>query len=707
MALGAIINSSLSGILTSQEALRVTGNNITNVNTPGFARQAVRTEANVVGSLTSGVSIASIERVVDRFLDEAALRAASEATRFDAKSSLHDLLQSSLGTPDSDGSIGARINATFAALANLALDPSDAVARQSFLERLQGFAGEVSRIADEIQTLRADASRRIDNETGRANEALKQIFDTNRKIVEQTLRGGDVAALENQRQTAMNTLSEIIDIRLTRNADGSIDVSTGTGTQLVTRSFFGRLSHEQPAIVEPRSEFAPILLERIEPSSGLARGNPRTIDAEIRSGSLRGLLDMRDGDLVDMSVALGELAARVADEMNAEHNRSSAVPPPAALVGRATPFLATDPHNFAGTATFVVVDASGDVAASFTYDFGANPMATFSDVVTAVNTGLGGAGTLSLTGGVMRLEAAPPNSGVLIAEDDATASDRAGRSFSHFFGMNDLLEARSTGIFETGVAADDAHNIGAGGMLEFAVHDAFGREIARAVIDTGTTTTHQDILDAINDTTTGIGNFFTFALDAKGALVATPTSPTSNLGFALVNDSTDIGGTGVSYGAAFGIGEGRRAEAAIDFRLVDDTPGKAATLATARFDVGTMVGQPALAAGDQRGVLALQGLESKVISTRIAGQLAGQNRTLSTLGGAVMANFGLLADRAATSAEDSGALRVDVDFQRQSVSGVNLDEELSNLIIYQNSYNAAARMLATVQELFDTLLASV
>lgn len=706
MALGAIINSSLSGILTSQEALRVTGNNITNVNTPGFARQAVRTEANVVGSLTSGVSIASIERVVDRFLDEAALRAASEATRFDAKSSLHDLLQSSLGSPDGEGSVGARINATFAALANLALDPADAVARQSFLERLQGFAGEVSRIGAEIQTLRADASRRIDNETGRANEALKQIFDTNRKIVEQTLRGGDVAALENQRQSAMTTLSEIVDVRLTRNADGSIDVSTGTGTQLVTRSFFGRLSHEQPAIVEPQSDFAPILLERIEPSSGLPRGTPRAVDAEIRSGSLRGLLDMRDGDLVDMSVALGELAARVGDEFNAVHNRSSAVPPPALLEGRPTAFLATDPHNFTGRSTFVAVDAAGNVAASYTYDFSANPSATFGDVVTAVNAGLGGAATLSLNGGTMSFATATPGGGVLIAEGDAAPSDRAGRAFSHFFGMNDLLEARSTGLFETGVAGGDNHNIQPGGTLEFAVRDVSGREIARITVDAGATATHQEVLDALN-APGALGNFFTFALDAKGALAATPTSPTGNLSFDLVADSTDIGGTGVGFGAFFGVGEGRRAEAAIDFRLVDDTPGKAATLATARFDVGTMVGEPALASGDQRGVLAMQALETKVISTRIAGQLAGQNRTLSTLGGAVMANFGLLADRAATSAEDSDALRLDVDFQRQSISGVNLDEELSNLIIYQNSYNAAARMLASVQELFDTLLASV
>jgi flagellar hook-associated protein 1 FlgK len=41
---------------------------------------------------------------------------------------------------------------------------------------------------------------------------------------------------------------------------------------------------------------------------------------------------------------------------------------------------------------------------------------------------------------------------------------------------------------------------------------------------------------------------------------------------------------------------------------------------------------------------------------------------------------------------------------RDSVSGVNLDEEAANLIKYQQAYQAAARMMTTVSKLFDTLL---
>ena len=42
-----------------------------------------------------------------------------------------------------------------------------------------------------------------------------------------------------------------------------------------------------------------------------------------------------------------------------------------------------------------------------------------------------------------------------------------------------------------------------------------------------------------------------------------------------------------------------------------------------------------------------------------------------------------------------------------SISGVNLDEELANTIIYQNSYSASARIITVVSTLFDTLIQAV
>ena len=48
-------------------------------------------------------------------------------------------------------------------------------------------------------------------------------------------------------------------------------------------------------------------------------------------------------------------------------------------------------------------------------------------------------------------------------------------------------------------------------------------------------------------------------------------------------------------------------------------------------------------------------------------------------------------------------LSQEIAFRSQSISGVNLDEEMSNLVLYQNTYTATARIITVIQDLFDVL----
>lgn len=707
MSINSIISTSLTGLFTSQEALRITGANITNVNTPEFSRQRLALSSDVQSGVSVGVRIDEIERVVDRFLEVAVLSAKSDSGRYDAMLKIHDRLQTTLGRPDAETTLSARMNAVFGSLSSLALNPSDAVTRQQFLSVMQGYTEEVSRIGGTIQTLRGDASGEIESRIDNINEAIRTVFELNPKIRQQRAIGGETGGLENQRQVALGVISQNLDIRLIENGDGSVDVVTATGAQLVTRGNLSELSYQGPGQVGPETEFPPVRLFRVNPLSGERVGSPQEINGDILSGAIRGLIDMRDGQLVDLSVALGELSARVMDEFNAVHNLNSAVPPPALLEGKQTPYAgAADPHNFTGATSFAILDASNRVVAKTTYDFSANPAATLQDVITAVNAGLGGAGTLSLTGGVMSLSSANPANGVVIAEDPTNQSDRAGRGFSHFFGMNDLLTARSNGLFETGIKATDAHNFAAGETIEFKVSNPLGKEIVRATIDTTTSTNYADIIADLNDPA-GLGRFFAFTLEPDGSLSVEPKPDFLGYKLGVINDGTDSAGTGIGLTGIFGMGDRFRAEAAIDFRLGEKVPDNAGLLATARFDLTAPVGAVALALGDQRGAIALQQLENKVIKTADAGDLAAQSRTLSAFNGAVLGNFALASNRVSSTAETSQSLLTEIDQRRQAISGVNLDEELANLVIFQNSYNAAARILSSVQELYDALLNAV
>jgi flagellar hook-associated protein 1 FlgK len=49
-------------------------------------------------------------------------------------------------------------------------------------------------------------------------------------------------------------------------------------------------------------------------------------------------------------------------------------------------------------------------------------------------------------------------------------------------------------------------------------------------------------------------------------------------------------------------------------------------------------------------------------------------------------------------------LMVELENLRQSVMGVSLDEEMANMVQFQHSYNAAARMIQTMSEMLDTVI---
>ena len=84
--------------------------------------------------------------------------------------------------------------------------------------------------------------------------------------------------------------------------------------------------------------------------------------------------------------------------------------------------------------------------------------------------------------------------------------------------------------------------------------------------------------------------------------------------------------------------------------------------------------------------------------------LSATTATLAQYSANLLANLGLRALLVENAMEDNLALSEELTRKSSDISGVNLDEELGNMIIYQNAYSASARMLSTAKELFDTIL---
>ena len=700
--LNSILSTALSGMTATQQALRTTANNVTNVNTPGFAREKVEFQQTVSGGQTTGVSIGSITRVIDRFLEDAARQATADAEQFSAQTRTHDRLQSLLGRPDDNSSLAGKLDSLFAGLGDVALDPSAPARRQSALSSVTDFADEISRLSDQLQLLRADADARLVEDINKLNSLLKTVGELNPIIVREKALSVDIGGLEQQRANALNEISQLIDIRVNTNSDGSIRVVTSTGVTLLDSDRF-ELQFSPPGTVLANTNFSPIILNRVDSITGVADPNGKNLDSAIKGGSLRGLLDVRDVVLPDITLSVGEFAGKVIDKINGVHNDNVAVPPPNSLAGRNVGLLGTDAQSFTGKATFAVLAADGSLVNSLNFDFGAlAPGTTIDGAVAAINAGLGADATLTFAAGVMTLTATNSANGVLMTQDATTPSARAGRGFSHFFGMNDLMTSQVPSQFETGFTTTDNHGFTAGGSMQLDLRSPAGDIVATHTL-TISGTTFNDLLTDLNGPA-ALGGFATFGLDTNGALTFTPKPGFPGLRVTVASDGTQRGATGTTFSDLFGVGDSFRIEAARDVKLVDRIAMNSTQLALAKPDFTVAAGQPVVTVGDARGAFAFDDLVNQTVKFRAAGQINALSTTLGRYGATVLSNAALLGERAGDLQKNSAALKQEIETRISSASGVNMDEELANMVIFQNAFSAAARIVTTANDMFDTLL---
>jgi flagellar hook-associated protein 1 FlgK len=699
MSLNAILNSATSGLQTNQTALKITSNNIANVNTEGYHRRVADLGPRLTGGVLTGVRIDEVRRIADNFLAREATAALGQLGSAEVLAAYFERVQDLIGSLDANSSLDARISSAMTALTQLAVDPSSAPRRNSAIASLTAALNAISGMASNIQGLRQDANAQIVADVSRVNELIARIYELNKSIKVAVAMGDTATGLLDQRDNAVAELAKFVDIRTQEQTDGRVFVSLGDGTSLIT-DVSSELRYLGPTAVTAGTSFPPLELQRVDPESGNDIGQPTALEGRIRGGEMRGLIDMRDKALPDLAEQLGVVGAAFSDQLNAIHNDSAAVPAPASLTGRNTGLLAGDALNFTGNATIAIVDAQGALLQRL--DLNLAGIATVGDLVTAINGGLGGAGTASFTNGVLTISAAGGN-GVALLQDPAAPSARGGRGLSHFFGLNDLVTAASPSSFATGVAAGDAHGFTAAGVAEFVLRGSNGAILSTFNITVGGAS-FADIVTSLNTAAAGQA---TFALDASGNLTMTPTSPGARL--EVKNDTTARGATGVTLSQFFGMGTAARQNQAASLGVRSDIAADSSKMALAQLDLSatTVIGDTVLGVSDNRGALLLAAIGNATVAWPATGGLASGTMTLGDYVAQIMGAQSDLKNAADSERLFRSDISEEVAERRASIEGVNMDEELAAMMVFQQAYNASARLMTTVQQMYDTLLSVV
>lgn len=707
MSLSAIMQAGLTAMQASQTGMKVASQNIANANTAGYVRTEVSFSPLTNLGPGSGVEVSSVRRAADKFLATAAYIAQATNGAATARSDLLARAQSYFGDPTGDSSVFASFDEIWSAFSDLQVDPSSSLARDKVVTAIDTSLAAVGQTAANVQSLISEADERLGNAVEQAQSLMTRIADLNDEIRLTMRSGADPSGVENAQSALIDDLSKLMDVRVEARSDGGVFVRTSGGALLVGAKA------AQISYTPSGSAFATHGVISFNADLG-AQSN---LEPYISGGEIAGLLKARDEDLPALAEALGGFSGALADQLNKVHNENSSTPAIGSLTGRQTGLLATDALNFTGRATIGLTDGNGVLQQRFSVDFdavpptitGENPAAVYTlasntvgGLANALNAALGAAtpsGSASFTNGVLSLNVGS-GGGLVIQQDGANPSDRAGRGFSHFFGLNDLVSRPTPYFFEAGVSGTDAHGLNTGGGLTFQVKDASGRlAVERTVTVSGTT--WNDLIAALNTSGTGIGEFATVGLDANGRLTITPKN---GFQLAVTDDSTLRGGTGVSVSGLFGLNPqataGRAYEMAVNQTVADDPT----RLAVGKPDLTADIGQRIIELGDNRGAAALTGVRDASANFAAAGALGAQTTTLglyaSRLGGAA----GRMASEADHTAKGAAAVAAAAVDRRSEVESVSVDEELLRMTTYQNSYAAAARVIQAASDMFDILL---
>ncbi len=307
-----LLNIGSSALSTQQKAIDLTGNNIANVNTPGYSRQRL----NIIQSspvrvwnatMSTGVTADTrIQRFYDQFLG-AQLNAENESLgRWEAQKDGLDKVELLFNDVSGFG-LSTAMEDYWNAWQNVVNNPSGYVERSSLLSAGENLAATFNQIRNGLTDLQETIDDNVDDVTARINQMAEQIADLNRQITQVEVGGHNANDYRDQRDQLVFNLAKLIDIESFEDGDGNMTVMIGGGKPLVEGPFSWDLSTadnggSQDVFWQDSS------------------GNLVNVTSRITGGELKGWIESRDVLINDYINRLDTLAGTMISEINSLHS---------------------------------------------------------------------------------------------------------------------------------------------------------------------------------------------------------------------------------------------------------------------------------------------------------------------------------------------------------------------------------------------------
>jgi len=616
------------GLASHQQALYVTGHNISNAENKEYTRQRVvitaadpiyvpaLNRANTPGNMGQGSVVSIVERIRDHFIDD---RIVSEKNNMGYWQTKNDFIYQVEGiyNEPSDQSLRSRLDALWSSWQELSKYPEERSTREVAKEKAVHLSNEVRNIYRQLYELRENANRQVAQRVDQINVYAREIRDLNDRIQKSEALGDRPNDLLDKRDAFIEKLSGLVDISVGRSDKDEHIVYIG-GENLVQGNIFRPLK----AVKNPDNDGMYDVLWNTE------------TNVTIKGGELAGLIDVRDNIIRQNINDINAFSINFTDMVNEVHKDG---------FGR-----------------------RGETNVNF-----------FSHLAISDNP----EGNFDLN-----------NNGI----NNVTAIFKVA-------GNNKV---------------DSSAAIGIRGTLTFARNDRYD---SVAEIDYNESDTVNSVIKRINDAKLGVAAY----VDHRGhfAVKATLAKDEDKKNFMIrhLEDSGQflVGLTGVLKQSG--------PQGSFDYRRVDDIvkflPDRGNITVTPKFNPAAFMTVSDDIIRDVDKIAAAKGRDVggtgdfntsngigdgsnalQMASLRHRHAMVDSKTTFNEFYTSLISRIGSQGEEAKNRVENQTVMLKNLENIRESVSGINLDEEMANMIAFQHGYNAAARLISTFDNMLDVII---
>ncbi len=310
--MGGLITALSNGktsLATTQKNIEVTGNNIANVNTPGYSKQ--RTQLGQIPSLDlggffigQGVTVETISRDYNVFITRQLHDKTIDYGEENGKSLPLTELERVFSI--SSDNLASEMDRFFDSWQQLTINPSNMVDREAVLQRGALLGNAFNKVSNELDAVQQNINNTLESKVGLINEKLQGVAELNDRIKRIEISGHEANSFRDQRDVLLQDLSEMFGAKHFTDANDSLSVHMPGGLPLVsdTKAF----TFESYTVAGDKAF-------RINYGN-----NTKNLLTQDMSGELRGMLDVRDITLTNARNDLDVLALDLTEAVNTVHN---------------------------------------------------------------------------------------------------------------------------------------------------------------------------------------------------------------------------------------------------------------------------------------------------------------------------------------------------------------------------------------------------